>query len=134
MNVADTALYGALTGDATLMAMIPGGIHKLRAPYATTFPLIVFHWEGKSYEGNLGDSPAWVSGQLVIKAVTEGLSTVSAYDILDRVETVLASPLSLSGRTSIALMHVSDPAEYAEDAEGGLRLMHVVSTWNWYIQ
>lgn len=134
MNDVDAALYSKLTADATLMAMIPGGVHKLQAPVGVAAPLIIFHREEATHTYATGGTKAFINLSYIIKAVAEGFSTVACHDILDRVEAVLATGVTVTGHTVLVLRRRSDPAEYVEDADGGKTYMHVASAYDVALQ
>ena len=132
-NEFDAGLYSVLSTNVTLAALIPGGVHKLRAPIGTLTPLLIFHWESRDHEQVFGGR-AFTSGRLILKAVSEGLSTVPCYDVLSAAEAAIVGGVSVTGHGVLGLVHVNDPAEYIEDAEGGARYMHVASAWDVTVQ
>lgn len=99
----DKALTARFRGDATLMALLPGGYHSGSAPAGSTRPYLV--------SSNPTELEANVFGRWGQDATIE-IDTYSAASvkspaqvnaILDRVEFLLRTPLTLDGHTAVRL-------------------------------
>ena len=106
----DTALYSRLSGDATLVALLPGGIHNLEAPHDANqvladFPLLVFQMLPTTDEYVLGqDAVAVENMPYIFRAGSRGNDESVVHTILDRVHTLLQGyALSVTGYGLITL-------------------------------
>lgn len=94
------ALTTRLRGDATLVALVPGGIHNGSAPSTSARPYLVFGTPTEVEQNALGH---W--GQIAtmefdtFSAPTVRTSAV-VDEVLDRVEVLLRTPLTLEGHAA----------------------------------
>lgn len=118
------ALYGKMSGDVTLTAMLaspPTGrsksIYYQRAPQGADFPYVVFSKQsGTAIYGLTArayDTEVWL-----VKAVDRSEDSDVAENIASRLDALLTDgTLSISGRTQLYLRRESD-VDYAEDSDG----------------
>lgn len=94
------ALTARFRGDATLMALIPGGFHNGRAPQTAARPYLVMNVpteEDASTMDRYG-STAFIQFDTFSGPAVKTSQVVEA--VLDRVEVLLRQPLTLDGRTT----------------------------------
>lgn len=88
MNALETALYARLSGDATLAALATGGVWRGNAPTGTTGSIVAFSQVSGSDDYSLKQR-AMTQYNYLIKGVTIGESATSAWQIADRIDTLL---------------------------------------------
>lgn len=88
MLALNTALYGKLSGDATLIALATGGVSSGTAPQDTEGPLLTFQ--------NVSSVPEYSFGRLakitcvyLLKAYADGLDWDAPQGIIERAITLL---------------------------------------------
>lgn len=99
MNEVDAAVYARLSGDATLSALIPGGVWRMLAPEGTIGAYAVFQLvSAEADQRTLGTSgPAIARLLYQVKVIEKGSSASNAKTALARVDTLLDDyTLSLS--------------------------------------
>jgi hypothetical protein len=99
VNEVDGALYSRLSGDSTLMALIPGGVWRMVAPEGTTGAYAVFQLvSAEADQRTLGTGGPTISRLLYqVKVIEKGTSAANAKNALDRVNVLLNDyALSLS--------------------------------------
>jgi hypothetical protein len=99
----DKALTARLRGDATLVALVPGGIHSGSAPTTSAQPYLVF---GNPVESEYNTLDAYGSDAEIELDTFSAPSVKSAQAVnavLDRVEVLLRTPLVLEGHTTVRL-------------------------------
>lgn len=90
MNALETALYAALTGDATLTALLSSAsaVYNQQAPQGAEFPFVIVQ--------QMARTPVWTLDEISledtiyqVKGVTVGQSMKTAGDIADAIDGVL---------------------------------------------
>lgn len=94
------ALTARLRGDATLMALLPGGVHSGSAPSTATRPYLVMDAPQEEEENTLDRFGKTAFIQLNAVSAPSVRSTQQVDAILDRVEALLRTPLVLTGHAS----------------------------------
>lgn len=108
----DIAIYSRLSGDATLMALLPGGVHQVEAPHdentaAADFPVLVFRTLDTTDEYVLSGL-ATESIPLEFLAGAQGNDNEAVHDILDRVYVLLQDyALTVTGYSTLYLRRAS---------------------------
>lgn len=102
MNAIETALYGRLSGDATLMGLVTS-VARDPAPEGSQLPYVVFNPTSDIDVYTMGSTRAMEPTTYAIKACTQGDSHKLANDVMDRVKVLLQDYLALAvaGRTVI---------------------------------
>lgn len=100
LSALDKALAARLKADATLATLAPGGVWSGTAPMNTARPFVAFNGPTEEPFDSFGNY-----GQLAtLQFDTFSPSTVRTYAqvnaVLDRIETLLRTPLTLDGHTS----------------------------------
>lgn len=117
MRQVDAALMARLSGDATLVALATGGVHRLVAPIRVLTPHVVFGKQSgvPSYTHTLTASREML---YLVKAVAPGLSSDISGQIDERCRTLLQDhALVVSGFTTLYLRWDSD-VDYIEEYQG----------------
>jgi hypothetical protein len=141
------ALYARLHGNAGLLALATGGVHRSVAPADTNYPYVVFSLqdapERATFDG-AGGLPG-VGGHVrfvyVVKAVDRSLSDeaasaayVAAHDLLigDAAEAALSASLAADGLTCIGVTRETVLAFDEDDSES--KVQHVGGVYNVFVQ
>ena len=101
LSPVETALYSRLSGDATLVAATPGGIHNPIAPHTNlpsdvAFPVLTFQAMPTVDEFTMGDRTEIL--EYIFRAGAQGLDPSVIHDILNRVDVLLNGfALSITG-------------------------------------
>lgn len=116
-------LYGKLIGDAALTALVSNRVYADVAPTGAAFPYVVFSITGVSDLQAMGPDRAAVTVTMVVRAVTQGSSTVALEPVASRVDELLQvktpTTVSLGGRTYNLLSCARQTAlAYPETVEG----------------
>lgn len=93
------AITARLRGDATLTALVPGGIHNGSAPTTAPRPYLVFGSPVEEEEAVMGRFGASATVEFDTFTPPTVKSDGPANEILDRVEILLRTPLALDGHT-----------------------------------
>lgn len=94
------ALTARLRGDATLMALIPGGVHNGTAPTGTARPYLVMTTPIEEESNLLGAYGQAATIELETWTAPTVRTAAGVDEILDRVEALLRAPLNLDGHTA----------------------------------
>lgn len=125
------ALYGKMSGDATLTAMLgspPSGYSKAiyyqAAPDGAEFPYIVFNKQASTPRYAIGarayDDDVWLVKAVIRSSGPGGDSPDAADDIASRLDVLLTDgTISISARTQLYLRRVSD-VDFSEVSDGTL--------------
>lgn len=119
-----TAIYGRLTGDSTLMALLPGGVND-HLPTPTAFPYIVL--------GEMIETPFRTFGKNGHETVPtlriwgDALGYKKIKDIYDRVTTLLeGTPLTVAGHGTV-LVNFEDAQAVPDFADDNTELRQIVA-------
>lgn len=123
MNVLETAIYDALTGEPAITNLLAGtaSVYNRQAPHGASYPLIIFQHQGG---GDENKSPHRSRNMVyLIKGITTtGLTDSGAIDA--QVDTLLhLQSLTVSGWTNFWLARES-PVRYVEQAADGNAYYH----------
>lgn len=125
------ALYGKMSGDATLTAMLgspPSGysraIYYQAAPDGAEFPYIVFNKQASTPRYAIGarayDNEVWLIKAVIRSSGPGGDSPDDADNIASRLDVLLTDgTISISGKTQLLLRRVSD-VDFSEVSDGTL--------------
>ena len=120
MKALETAIYSALSTDATLVAKVPGGVYNTVAPYAPAAPYLVFTL--------VASAPAYSIGAKVYEeyryqfSVHARASTPAAIvEAVDALDALLdRKTLTVTGETFWLCEKVSDNPRLAAEVDGTL--------------
>jgi hypothetical protein len=119
MKAIDTALYGRLTTDPTLVGLGITGVFRSLAPQGQALPYVIFGKQDGIDVYTL-TRRAGREVRYLVKAVVRGLSRSGAEDIAARIDILLTDqPLTLVGLTTTYIRRTAD-VDYTEDAHGVL--------------
>lgn len=131
---ADTWIYGILSADATLTALIGGAvaprIYRGMAPEGCAFPCVVlFYMPGGADVRGVGTINVMMNGSWLIKAIDRHQSAVNAGTIADRIHTLLHGKSS----SSVLACVRDEPVSYVELVDGAL-YQHVGGVYRLIVQ
>jgi hypothetical protein len=120
----DIALIGYLSADAELMALLPGGVWWDQSPLGLTKVCIVgqlTHLDAYVLSGD----PLWERITYLVKAVTQGSSSVTANDAAARMDALLLNARFAITGYQIVNCERQERVRYAEtDDETDLQWQH----------
>jgi len=129
MKAIETALYTLLTADATLMALVPGGVHNTLAPKPAG-AYLVFQ---KVSNVPVGYTYRLLEGESYLyqfRIIAKGYSKAGILDALARVRTLLnLTTLTVTGRTVWRTTWESDMPDMVALDEDEVPLMQVGATY-----
>ena len=129
MKALETALYTLLAADATLMALIPGGVHNTVAD-APSGTYLVFQ---KVADTPVGYTYRLLEGESYLyqfRIIAKGFSKASILDALARVRTLLnLTTLTVTGHTFWRTTWESDMPDMAELDSDSVPLLQVGATY-----
>jgi hypothetical protein len=133
MKALETALYAKLTGDATLMAYLAGGVHNMVAKPGVAYPYLVFQKVSgiDDYTLTLRIRTSYLYQVRIIAegAPDTGYSSSTIEDALARVDTLLTNAaLTVTGKTLWYLRREGDMPDMAAENNGRV-LMQVGATY-----
>jgi hypothetical protein len=117
--VADTtaveaAVIAILSGDASLMALCPGGVHWDLAPAGLTAFVIVSQIDHDDAYA-MTPAPMWERPLYLIKATTQGASRVIVTQAAARIYALLhEQPLAAAGYTLMLMQRIKRVPNYLE--------------------
>jgi len=85
MLAVDQGLYVALTGDATLTALVGARVYEGEAPEGSPMPVVIFAQAGAGKDVNTFSALVWSELEYDVKAVTEGADKTAAETIYERI-------------------------------------------------
>jgi hypothetical protein len=94
------AITDRLRGDATLMALLPGGVHNGSAPSSAARPYLVFGAPTEQPENTLDRYGYQVTYEFDAFSAPSVRTSAVVDEILDRVEVLLRTPLTLDGHSA----------------------------------
>ncbi len=118
MHAFDTALYGKLHGDATLLGLAPGDVHRHVAKQGTALPFVLFAKQSEQCEYTQGASRKRTRAMTyLVKAVDDPASN-NGGAIDARIDALLTDgTLTISGATLLYMRRTSG-MDYVEVADG----------------
>jgi len=129
MKALETALYTLLTADATLMALIPGGVHNTIAD-APSGAYLVFQ---KVADVPVGYTYRLLEGESYLyqfRIIAKGHSKAGILDALARVRALLnLAALTVTGRTVWRTTWESDMPDMVELDSDSVPLLQVGATY-----
>lgn len=117
-------LYDRLTGDATLMAAVPGGVHEGIAPQGTAEPFIVFSLVSNADVNAVGQARVLTRCDWDVKVIAEASSYAGLADIADDIDTLLHDVVD----GSVVSCHRVSTIRYHEKSSGA-EYRHVGGTY-----
>ncbi len=125
MNAVRRALYGKLSGDSTLTALLataPAGfaqsIYYQQAPQSAAFPYVIFQKQDGRPTEAFDDPEAFENTIWLVKGVDRSASATVVEDIQARITALLNdASLSISGASVTYLRRMSD-VDYPETVDG----------------
>lgn len=103
LRALDKALTARFRGDATLVALVPGGIHSGSAPSTSVRPYLVFGSPNEESADVLGMYGKSATIEFDAFSAPSVRSASAVNEILDRVEVLLRTALTLDGHTAARL-------------------------------
>lgn len=128
MRALETRLFTILGGDATLAALLPGGVHRRRVPVGTALPYLVFAKEapGGPQVSYTLRSEVMQRFTYLFRAVCEGTDEGPAVDALERVKVLLQdAELGVTGYETGYCREVGPDFELVDSDEAGNVRNHV---------
>lgn len=130
---ADVWLHGKLSVDATLTAAVSTRIYSYLAPSGTTFPFVVYAFQGGADVSAIGAIRIMNSGLYQVKAVGQGNSMVAVEAIANRIDALLHGVTgTVSGGVILACVR-EQPLAYVENSNG-IRYNHLGGLYRIFIQ
>lgn len=128
MKALEDALYDALNGDATLLALVTGGVFNTLAE-DPAYPYLVFQ--------KVSGDPSYTLTQVIsepylyqIRCIDKGYSKVAILDALARVKTLLnRQSLTVAGYTHWVTQWESDMPDMTELDADNVPLLQVGATY-----
>jgi hypothetical protein len=124
----DQWLYGVLSGDSTLSALVAGRIYSALAPQDAALPFVVFNQQAGVDVRGVGPYRIMTSLVYQIKAIGRGGSFQPIAAIADRLDQLLqgASGSVVDGRILMCVRE--QPLAYVE-VEDGVHYRHLGGLW-----
>lgn len=118
-DIVYAALYGKLAGDATLLGMLPGGIHSVRPPIGTPFPWLRFSlFPSPNEEWTMGGSRI-SHFRFQVDVADEGDSVKAAHAALARVDVLWSDAVFTPSSGSITYCRREGyPGDTSEEVAG----------------
>jgi len=117
--VLETAIYSVLHGDATLLALLPGGIWSSRPPAKTPFPYLRFRQSSSPEEVWTMGGGRIVRFAYQVSVGDKGNSKAAAYAALARADALLSDgSFSPTSGTVLYSRRVGFPPETPEEVDG----------------
>jgi hypothetical protein len=95
MSAMETAIRTALRANVALLAAAPGGVHQDVAPKAVSQPFVIYTLMSAPDDYTLAPSDRCETCRYLLKAVAPTITAADA--IADLIDTVLATPLTITG-------------------------------------
>ena len=126
----DAAIFAALSNDATLTTLAPGGVFRGTSPQGASQPFVIVEIIDHLDEPQMSTAtPAFESVRYMIKAIDGSTSMVAASSAADRIYAILnGATLSISGYDSmlcvrderVAYTEVDDASDHRFQHNGGI--------------
>jgi hypothetical protein len=126
----DAAIFSALSNDATLTTLAPGGVFRGTSPQGALQPFVIVEIVDHIDELQMGASTtAFESVRYMVKAVDGSTSMLAAQSAADRIYAILnGAALSVSGYHSmlcvreerVAYTEVDDSSDHRFQHSGGM--------------
>lgn len=132
---AERWLYGILSNDATLAALVGTRIFAYLAPQDTQYPLVVFAFEDGEDEQGIGGMRLNSILRYSVKAVGEGSSFTAIEPIATRIDALLhAKAGAITGGGYVQESIRVSPVAMVELGEGGTQYRHLGGVYQLRIQ
>lgn len=117
--ILETAIYSVLHGDATLLALLPGGVWSSKPPAKTAFPYLRFRL-------NASPEEVWTMGggriarfRYQVSVGDKGNSKAACYSALTRADVLLSDgTFSPTSGTVLYCRFEGHPPETPEEVDG----------------
>jgi hypothetical protein len=132
----EAGLYNLWTGDATLAALIPGGVHRGPAPEGTDERFLSFEWAEPQHRATLGVNNGYLVAPMTVRVVDETQDQTQADAAADRMTKLLlgevGSGLSVTGYTVMGVSYLG-PLSYVTHERGRV-FQHVGGRFSVFVQ
>lgn len=88
-QAAEEFIYSTLSGDATLMAQLPGGVWNVQANERAPYPLVVFQFMSGIDAAAVGALRIWTSMIYLVKAIAEADNFAALNSAVARIDALL---------------------------------------------
>jgi hypothetical protein len=133
----DEWLYGTLTGDAALTAVVGQRVHNEQAPTTSTFPLVVFQLQSSIDVRGNGQTRIMVDALYVVRGIVANASyDANSKLIAERIDALLhasSGGTADGGAASIFTSHRTQHFRLAEE-ESGKQYRHLGGIYRIYAQ
>lgn len=86
---AEEFLYNTLTGDATLMALVPGGVWNTQADEGSGYPLVLYQFMSGIDYAAVGAVRIWANMLYLVKVVADSADFSVMNSAIARIDTLL---------------------------------------------
>lgn len=135
MAAAREWLFGTLTADATLVAMLPGGatsgINNQQAEQGTAHPIVIYQFMSGVDYAAVGAFRIWTNMIWLIKAVGDTANVASLDAIVARIDTLLHRASGTPASGTVWSCTRESTIEYPEDVSGR-QFRHSGATYRLY--
>lgn len=116
----DEWVQGRLTGDATLVGLLAGGIHADVAPQGSVFPVVVHQFQGGAdVRTATSDGRIMLSALWLIKAIGKSETYLGLRAAADRIDALFEKASGAAGTDGFVFSSTRvTPFRLAEDDEG----------------
>jgi hypothetical protein len=116
-STVEAAVIARLAGDATLVALLPGGVHWDVAPAGLTAFAIVSQIDHDDAVV-MSPTPVWERPLLLVKATTKGAGRATVAQAAARIYELLhEQPLAIDGYTLMRIQRIKRVPNYTEVLE-----------------
>lgn len=116
-NVVDAAVFSALSNDAQLTTLAPGGVYRDVAPQKVSQPFVIVQQMDHADNYQLGRERSYERLVYMVKAVERSDSSSGVIAAANRIETLLQNAsLSMSGY-ALMLIERTERLRYVEISE-----------------
>ncbi len=119
-------LYGVLSADATLSALVSGRVFAYRVPQGTAFPCVVFQMQAPQLDSKaIGNVRLASRMVMAVKAIGQGADFIAIQPIASRIDQLLEAS-SGSNVDGVVVACVRDmPLEMLESSDPGIDYAHL---------
>jgi hypothetical protein len=135
MAAARQWLFGTLTGDATLVAMLPGGatagVNNMQAEQGTPYPFVVYQFMSGIDYAAVGAFRIWTNMVWLVKAIGDTADVAALDAIAARIDTLLQRGSGTPVAGNVWSADRQTTVEYPESVEGR-QYRHLGGTYRIY--